>query len=131
MNIHTLSDGEWKLMKLLWQSSPRTIGELVSLLEHDTGWSKTTIFVMLKRLIAKGAVRVDDSGRVQRYYPLIERSDAAHGETDSFLSRVYDGSVGMLVSSLAGRKALSKKEIDELRRILDEAEGKGKETGRK
>ena len=131
MTMHMLSDGEWKLMKLLWQKSPRTIGELVSQLEHDTGWSKTTIFVMLKRLISKGAVRVDNSGRIQQYYPLIERGDAAHSETDSFLTRVYDGSVGMLVSSLAGRKALSQKEIDELRRILDEAEEKGKETGKK
>ncbi len=125
MHTHTLSDGEWKLMKLLWQSSPRTIGELVSLLEDDTGWSKTTIFVMLKRLIAKGAVRVDDSGRIQQYYPLIERGDVTLGETESFLSRVYDGSVGLLVSSLVGQKALSKNEIDELRRILDEAEKKG------
>jgi len=38
---------------------------------------------------------------------------------------VYDGSVGLLVSSLVGQKALSKNEIDELRRILDEAEKKG------
>ena len=59
-----LSEGEWKIMKLLWSGSPRTIAEMVHLLEDDTGWSKTTIFVMLKRLIAKGAVRVDDSCRL-------------------------------------------------------------------
>ena len=123
MSNITLSDGEWKIMKLLWQSAPRTIGEIVSALKSETGWSKTTVFVMLKRLIGKEAVRMDDSGRLQQYYPLIQRTDVTREETDSFLSRVYDGSIGMMVSSLAGRKALSKEDIDELRRILDEAEG--------
>ena len=80
-----------------------------------------------KRLIAKGAVRMDDSERLQQYYPIIDRKDVAPEETDSFLSRVYDGSIGMMVSSLAGRKALSEKDIAELRRILDEAERHTKE----
>ncbi len=124
MSNITLSDGEWKIMKLLWKSAPRTIGEIVAELNNETGWSKTTVFVMLKRLIGKDAVRMDDSGRLQQYYPLIERKDVAPEETDSFLSRVYDGSIGMMVSSLAGRKALSKEDIDELRHILDEAEGR-------
>ncbi len=122
-----LSDGEWKIMKLLWQKAPRTIGEMVEALEEETGWTKATVFVMLKRLITKEAVTMDDSGRLHQYYPAITRKDITTGETDSFLSRVYDGSISMMVSSMAGRKALSEEEISELRRILDEAERKGKE----
>ena len=57
-----LSDGEWKLMKTLWQRQPRTLAELVAALDAETGWSRATIFMMLKRLIAKGAVTMDDSG---------------------------------------------------------------------
>lgn len=123
----TLSDGEWKIMKLLWVSEPRTLGELVKALDAETGWTKPTVFVMLKRLIAKGAVRMDDSGRLQEYYPVVKRSEVAPEETDSFLNRVWDGSIGMLVSSLAGRKALSDTDIAELRKILDEAQSKDKQ----
>ncbi len=119
--IH-LSDGEWKLMKLLWEASPRTIAEMVRALAEDTGWSKTTVFVMLHRLMDKGAVRLDDSGRVQHYYPLLAREDAANEQTSSFLGRVYDGSIGLMMSALADRCALSKEDIAELRRILDDAE---------
>ncbi|MBQ7923013.1 MAG: BlaI/MecI/CopY family transcriptional regulator [Clostridia bacterium] len=122
-----LSEGEWKIMKLMWESSPRTLREITNALEAETGWSRPTIHVMLKRLIAKGAVRVDENVRIHEYYPLIKRKDVAPEETESFLNRVYDGSIGMLVSSLAGRKALSEKDIAELRRILDEAEKNGKE----
>ena len=120
-----LSDGEWKLMKLLWQKAPRTIGEMVSELDEETSWSRTTVFVMLKRLIAKEAVRMDDSGQLQQYYPVLKRKEVERAETDSFLSRVYDGSVGFMVSSLVGRRALTDKEIRELRAILEEAEKKG------
>ncbi len=119
-----LSDGEWKIMKVLWKEAPRTIAQIVNELEAETGWTKTTVFVMLKRLIAKDAVRVDDSGRLQEYYPTLRRDDATFGETESFLSRVYDGSVGMMLSSLVGGNALSKEEIDDLRKILDESEAR-------
>lgn len=60
-----LSDGEWKLMKTLWARQGQTLAELVTALDADTGWSRATIFMMLKRLIAKGAVTMDSSGKFQ------------------------------------------------------------------
>ncbi len=121
----SLSDGEWKLMKLLWAAEPRTLGELVHELESDTGWNKSTVFMMLKRLIVKGAVRMEDGGKMHEYYPLITRREVTPVETDSFLARVYDGSVSMMVSSLAGRQALSEEEIAQLKQIIEAAEKKG------
>ena len=43
-----LSDGEWKLMKTLWQRQPRTLAELVAALDAETGWSRATIFMMIR-----------------------------------------------------------------------------------
>lgn len=123
----TLSEGEWKVMKLLWESAPYTLGELARALEGETGWSRPTVFVMLKRLIAKGAVSVDESAKVHEYYPVIERRDVAPQETESFLNRVYDGSVGMLFTALTERKTLSDDDIAELKEILARAEKKRKE----
>lgn len=122
-----LSEGEWKIMKLLWDSSPRSLRQITQALEEETGWARPTIHVMLKRLIAKGAVRADETVRVHQYYPEINRRDVAPAETESFLNRVYDGSVGMLFTALTERKSLSDKEIAELRQILDNAEKKRKE----
>ena len=116
------SDGEWKLMKTLWAGQPQTLAELVTALDADTGWSRATIFMMLKRLIAKGAVTMDDSGKFQKYSAAITYSDVEPEETESFLSKVYGGSVGMMVSNLVGRGALSEQEIQELKAILDAAE---------
>lgn len=117
-----LSDGEWKLMKALWRRQPQTLAELVRALNGETAWSKATVFMMLKRLIAKGAVVMDDSGKLQKYSASIAYADVEPEETESFLSRVYGGSVGMMVSNLVGRGALSEQEIQELKAILDAAE---------
>ena len=117
-----LSDGEWKLMKTLWQRPGQTLAELVSALDADTGWSRATIFMMLKRLIAKGAVSLDESGKYQQYSAAVAYAEVEPEETASFLTKVYGGSVGLMVSNLVGRGALSEQEIRELKAILDAAE---------
>ena len=117
-----LSDGEWKLMKVLWQQSPRTLGALVAALASTTSWSKATVFMMLKRLIAKGAVTLDESGKYQQYSAAVAYAEVEPEETASFLTKVYGGSVGLMVSNLVGRGALSEQEIRELKAILDAAE---------
>ena len=95
-----LSDGEWKLMKTLWAQQGQTLAELVAALDADTGWSRATIFMMLKRLIAKGAVTMDDSGKFQKYSAAITYSDVEPEETESFLSKVYGGSVAVSYTHL-------------------------------
>ena len=80
-----LSDGEWKLMKLLWEESPRTVAQMVSALKDDTGWTKGTIFMMLSRMEEKGAVRCEQGER-KLYYPVLKKEEAASRETESFLS---------------------------------------------
>ena len=85
-----LSDGEWKLMKLLWENYPMTLGDMVEAMQDDTAWSKGTIFTMLRRMNTKGVIRMDDSGRYQQYYPVLQKEEAEQAETRSFLERVYD-----------------------------------------
>lgn len=122
----TLSDGEWKLMNLLWEKEPLTIGEMVSALKNDTGWTKGTVFVMLKRMMEKKIVRVDEGDRAKKYFPILLKEEASAYETDNFLSKVYGGSIGMMVASMAGQKALTEEDIEELYNILKQAE---KEAG--
>lgn len=120
----SLSDGEWNLMNLLWDRSPRTIAEMVQELKHVTGWSKATINIMLGRLADKGAVRIDSSERAKRFYPLIEREDAVRDEAQSALGKIKTGGIGLFVSTMAKDAKLSDEEIDELYRILKEANRK-------
>ena len=119
----SLSDGEWKLMNLLWDECPRTIGDMVEAMKDDTAWTKATINIMLGRLAGKGAVRVDDSGRAKRFYPLISRDDAVRQEAKNLLTRIRTGGLGLLVSTMAQDCDLTDQEIDELYRVLKEGRG--------
>jgi BlaI family penicillinase repressor len=121
-----LSDGEWKLMNLLWLKAPRTISQMVVELSNDTKWNKNTVFVMLSRLEEKGAVRFEVSSRSRQYFPTIIKSDIAKKETKNFLNKVYNGSLGLMVASIAEQRALKQADIEELYAILREAEKEAK-----
>lgn len=118
----SLSDGEWKLMNVLWEQAPNTIMELTHRMERDTGWSKNTVITMLNRLEAKGAVRHEHGERAKLFYPAVLREDVALQETRGFLERVYEGSLSLMVDAMASSKSLSKKDIEELYEILKRAE---------
>ncbi len=120
MKTTSLSDGEWKLMNLLWDESPLTIGRMVKALAQDTAWTKSTVNIMLGRLADKGAVLVDASGRAKQYYPLLQREDAVRQEARNTLARIRTGGIGLLVSTMARDCQLDETEIDELYRILKE-----------
>lgn len=115
----SLSDNEWKLMGRLCERSPRTITELTADLREETGWSKNTIITMLSRLEAKGAVRHEEGARAKAYYPAVDRETAARAETESFLGKVYGGSLGLLVSAMVESRALTEEDLAELSAILE------------
>lgn len=124
-NKISLSDGEWKLMNLLWDAAPEplTIGEMVEALRDDTAWTKATVNIMLTRLSDKGAVRITTGGRSKRFYPMLTRSDAVKQEAKNTLAKIRTGGLGLLVSTMAADCALSDDEIDELYRILKQGRG--------
>ena len=71
----------------------------------------------------KGLVSVEQAGRSKSYTPAVEREQAVTAETRSFLDRVYQGSVGLMMSAMAKRQELSAVEVAELRAILDQIDG--------
>lgn len=120
----SLSAGEWKLMKQLWARGPATVKELTDALREETNWTRNTIITMLTRLEAKGVVGCQLGGPARRYYPLLERKDAARTETKSFLDRVYGGRVGLMMSAMVESRGLSEDDIAELSAILEKAGGR-------
>ena len=120
------SDSEWKLMNRLWDRAPMTIMELTAALREDTGWTKNTVITMLSRLEAKGAVRHEEGQRAKLYYPVTDREDAARTETESFLDKVYGGSLGLMMSAMVDSHALTEADITQLSAILEKAGGDGR-----
>ena len=112
---------EWSIMELLWES-PRTLMELVDTLGKSIGWSKSTVTTMVRRMTEKDLVTYDTDGRTKLFRAAVEREDVVAQETDSLLARAYNGSLGLMLSTMVNHKQLSKADIDELYAILREAE---------
>lgn len=123
-----LTEAEWNVMECLWEKAPRTGRETIELLKDRMGWSRSTTLTLLRRMEEKGAVKSEDTENVKQFYPVISREEAAHQETADFLQRVYQGSLGMMVSAFTKKQNLSKSEIDELYAILNKLEVKADDS---
>lgn len=117
-----LNASEWSVMTCLWEHSPRTVMQLVDDLKEQVGWAKSTTITVLRRMEEKGLLCCEIVGRGKSYSPAVEREQAVMAETRSFLDRVYQGSVGLMMSYMSERQELSREDIAQLRAILDAAE---------
>lgn len=120
-----LTGGEWSVLDCLWTESPQTVMQLVARLGERVGWAKSTTITTLRRMEEKGLVHCEIVGKGKSYTPAVEQEQAVISETRSFLDRVYQGSVGLMMSAMARRQELSREEIAELREILQRAEEGG------
>ena len=125
--IH-LTTSEWNVLDCLWEKSPQTVMELVATLREKVGWAKSTTITTLRRMEEKGLVRQETAGKGKRYFPAVEQEAAVVSETRNFLDRVYRGSVGLMMNTMAQRQELTQEDLRQLRAILAQADvGKGGE----
>ena len=112
------TEAEWKIMEVLWDAAPRSMGEITKTLESITGWTRHTVITLLKRMQEKGSVAVDESGPVKTYTPLISREEASASQTKKLLSSVFDGKASLLISNLVDSGEISLREMQTLLDIM-------------
>lgn len=116
-----LSNSEWHIMENLWESSPKTATQLIRAMEEETGWAKSTTKTVLKRMEQKGCIAYKEGTKAREYYPLLQREEVVESETSSFLNRIYNGSLGLLVNTLVKKQDIPDEEMEELYNIIKEA----------
>ena len=117
-----LTKTEWTVLECLWEGSPKTVMQIVKDMKVRAGWAKSTSTTMVKRMTEKGLLRCEEGEKARLYYPMVDKDEATHQETESFLDRVYQGSVGLMMSAMVKRNNLTKNDIAELHALLEEAE---------
>lgn len=118
----SIAETEWNVMELLWHIPNLTIGEIKQGLSH-TKWSESTIKTLVRRLVQKGVLSADNSSGQFVYCPLVTEEDCKRKETRHFLSRIYHGSVKMLMANLASESKLTEEETRQLMEIIEKMEG--------
>lgn len=122
-----VTNSEWYVMNCLWEEHPRTLMQIVPILNERQGWSKSTCATMVRRMAEKDLIGFEEKGKTKYFFPKVKKEDVVVQETRDFLQRIYDGSIGMMMSALVNQNDLSKEDIQELQEILKTAENDAKE----
>ena len=99
----SIPNSEWLIMELLWDEAPMTVTQIAKAVEEKTGWAKSTTKTLIRRMTDKGLLRQKRAkpGSIPNYSAV--RSSLA--ETESLLSRLYNGSLGLMVNTLSIKRA--------------------------
>ncbi len=115
-----ISDAESLVMEVLWEKNPATSDEVVAELSKTTDWQEPTIKTLLNRLLKKRAITAERDGRRYIYRPLLKRADYIDAASTTLLDRLFGGRVAPLVAHFSDRRKLTKKDIAELKRLIEE-----------
>src|SRR5262245_561948 len=118
----TLTDGELRLMKVLWQQKRATVAEVVSALPKSSPIAYNTVQTILRILETKGYVRHEQEGRAFVYRPLVEQTAARRSALTHLVKALFDGSPSLLALNLLQDEHLAGVEAERLKRLIDKSD---------
>lgn len=113
-----LVDFELKVMNVLWREGDATAKHISDVLKEETGWNMNTTYTLINRCIKKGAIARFEPNFM--CHALIPKEEVQILETEALLDKIFDGSADKLFATLLGRKKLSKEEIGNLKKMVEE-----------
>jgi BlaI family penicillinase repressor len=116
--VPVISESEWRVMKVLWASSPLSAMEIITALADTEDWHPNTVKTLLSRLHKKKALGVEKQKNLYLYRPLVSEAACVKMESASFLQRVFGGSVKPLLMHFVEKEQLSSADLDELKKVL-------------
>lgn len=119
--IPQISEAELEVMKILWELGEATSSQIVDRLVRTTDWKPKTIQTLITRLAAKGAISNKKiNQKAFAYSPEVEEEEYKSYVSKSFLQKIYNGSLNLMLASFIKGKKLSREEIEGLKKLLDE-----------
>lgn len=119
MPQYKLGEVESAFAALIWDNEPLSSARLVELCGEKLSWKKSTTYTVLRRLCQRGIFQ-NESGMVTS---LISREEFAALQSQEFVDQTFDGSLPQFLAAFTRRKKLSREEIDQLQRFIDENRG--------
>lgn len=119
MGDFKLAEIESRFVELIWQREPIASGELVTLCEKELNWKKSTTYTVLRRLCQKGILKNEDAMVTSR----IKKEEYMARCSEEVLEDTFGGSLPQFVAAFMSRKKLSRKQIEEIQKLIDDYEG--------
>ena len=116
-----LTDGELRLMQILWDQGRASVSEVVEALPGRRAPAYNTVLTLLRILEQKGYAQHEKHGRAFIYYPVIDRNQARRSAIRRLVSQLFDDSPGLLVVNILEHDQVKAQELTRLRKLLEES----------
>ena len=116
-----ISQSESKILNVIWLESPLDSKQIAARVE-GTSWSYATVKTLINRLLKKGYLVFEKTGRRYLYSASITKSEYLQHENSQFLERMYAGSFSNLIASFCGQEKINKDELEEIKAIIEQLE---------
>lgn len=113
-----LSKSEQELMNLLWKQKKAFMRDLLEAYPEPKP-ATTTVATLLKRMADKGFVAYKNFGRSREYYPLVKKKDYFSKHVNGLIKNFFNDSPGQFASFFTQETDLSKTELEELKKLVD------------
>ncbi len=113
-----LYDSELKVMDVLWRRGDTTAKQISNTLSESVGWNMNTTYTVIKKCIAKGAIRRSEPNFL--CHALVTKDAVRAAEAGALVDKLFDGSPELLFASLLGGRTLTREQIDRLRAWIDQ-----------
>ena len=123
--MKNISEAELEVMQVLWAKGESTSLEIISEVKKKKEWKNNTIMTLVSRLVNKefiDVIREDKSLLI--YKPKISEFDYKSKETNNFIEKLYNGSINNMLVAFAKSKKLSKKDLEDLIKLVGDEEDK-------
>lgn len=111
-----LAETESRFVELIWQREPVSSGDLVLLCEKELNWKKSTTYTVLRRLCQKGILKNEEAVVTS----VIKKEEYMARCSEQIVENTFEGSLPQFVAAFMSRKKLSRKQIDEIQKLIDE-----------
>lgn len=112
-----LFDGEYRLMKLVWEHEPVRSMELARLCLKKLGWKKSTCFTVLKKLAGRGFLKNEQAVVTS----LVKEEEVQKRESRAVVEKSFSGSLPAFVTAFLSDRKLTREEAEELRSLIEKA----------
>lgn len=115
MDDYRLGAVESRFADIIWNNEPLHSRELVALCQQQLNWKKPTTYTVLRKLCERGIFQNSD-GMVTS---LLSRQEFYGRQSERFVEETFAGSLPAFLAAFTAQKALSAKEVEEIRRMID------------
>ncbi len=112
------TNGELAILKILWEQGPSRLSVLCENLSEERGAAPSTVATMLKIMKNKGLVERVSPGTRVAWQAKLTREEAGSGMLQSLTNQLFEGSAQKLVLQLLEGGKLSRRDQDEIRKML-------------